>query len=108
LNDRLRRRLDPSRYTQHPAATRSLSMPFSSATSVQFWAAANSFPPAGAGQGVGGSWTKGDPSCLSQRTVQDPPSCLGAKKHLDFMEFHVSSSWHAPCTKGKVKTNQEV
>lgn len=41
MNDRLRRRLNPSRYTQHPAATRSLSVPFSSATSVQFWAAAN-------------------------------------------------------------------
>ncbi len=41
MNDRLRRRLDPSLYTQHLAATKSLSVPFSSATSVQFWAAAN-------------------------------------------------------------------
>ncbi len=44
MNDRLRRRLDPSLYTQHLAATRSLSVPFSSATSVQYWAAANNRP----------------------------------------------------------------
>ena len=42
MNDRLRRRLRRSQCTQHPAATKSLSVQFSSATSEQFWAAANS------------------------------------------------------------------